>query len=84
MKEVDIDITEEFVTNELAKLLDEYAKEKDENKSKELKEKIDILKKIKIEILKGNEEIIKMIYRKKKKGILWVLMKKQEVYLKTY
>ncbi len=70
MKEVDIDITEEFVTNELAKLLDEYAKEKDENKSKELKEKIDILKKIKIEILKGNEEIIKMIYRKKKKGIL--------------
>ena len=31
MKEVDIDITEEFVTNELAKLLDEYAKEKDEN-----------------------------------------------------
>ena len=67
MKEVDIDITEEFVTNELAKLLDEYAKEKDENKSKELKEKIDILKKIKIEILKGNEEIIKMIYRE----VLW-------------
>lgn len=70
MKEEYAEIAQEIIEDELARIVNEYAVTKDETKSKKLKEKIDILKKIKIEVYNGNLSIIKMVLERKKKGII--------------
>ena len=74
MEETKIDINNEMAINivmdNIAKLTQEYSFEKDEQKSKELKEKINVLNKIKNEIYLGNKEIINRVLEKNEKGIL--------------
>ena len=70
MKEEYAEIAQEIIEGELARIVNEYAVTKDETKSRKLKEKIDVLKKIKIEVYNGNPNIIKMVLEKKKKGII--------------
>ena len=59
-----------IVTNEIAKIMDSYAIEKDKEKSQKSKEKIDLLQKIKDEIYIGNKNIIDRVLEKHKEGIL--------------
>ena len=66
----DIDIAEEIVVDELAILLNEYATTKDKSESNKLREKIDVMQQIKEEIYAGNQEVVKMIIKKKRIGIL--------------
>lgn len=70
--ELDIksDIAIDIVMNNIAALTNEYATTKDEKRSKELKEKINILNKIKDEVYLGNEDIILNVIKKGKEGIL--------------
>lgn len=70
--ELDIksDIAIDIVMNNIATLTNEYSTTKDENKSKELKEKINILNQIKNEVYLGNEDIILNVIKKGKEGIL--------------
>lgn len=70
MKEEYAEIAQELIEDELARIVNEYAVTKDEAKSKKLKEKIDVLKKIKKEVYNGNPNIIKMVLERKKKGII--------------
>ena len=80
MKEEYAEIAQEIIEGELARIVNEYAVTKDETKSRKLKEKIDVLKKIKIEVYNGNPNIIKMVLEKKKKGIIRLITKKQEKF----
>lgn len=70
--ELDIksDIAIDIVMNNIATLTNEYSKTKDEKRSKELKEKINILNKIKDEVYLGNQDIILNVIKKGKEGIL--------------
>ncbi len=70
--ELDIksDIAIDIVMNNIATLTNEYSTTKDKNRSKELKEKIDILNQIKNEVYLGNEDIILNVIKKGKEGIL--------------
>lgn len=70
--ELDIksDIAIDIVMNNIATLTNEYSTTKDEQRSKELKEKINILNKIKDEVYLGNEDIILNVIKKGKEGIL--------------
>lgn len=70
--ELDIksDIAIDIVMNNIAALTNEYSTTKDEQRSKELKEKINILNKIKDEVYLGNEDIILNVIKKGKEGIL--------------
>lgn len=74
MEETKIDINNEIAINivmdNIAKLTQEYSFEKDEQKSKKLKERINVLNKIKDEIYLGNKEIINKVLEKNEKGIL--------------
>lgn len=70
---MDIDVKNELaldiITNEIAKLFDEYAFNKDEEKNKKIEDKIKILEKIKEEIYLNNEKIIENVLEKQRKGI---------------
>ncbi len=70
--ELDIksDIAIDIVMNNIAALTNEYSTTKDEKRSKELKEKINILNKIKDEVYLGNKDIILNVIKKGKEGIL--------------
>ena len=70
--ELDIksDIAIDIVMNNIATLTNEYSTTKDEKRSKELKEKINILNQIKNEVYLGNEDIILNVIKKGKEGIL--------------
>lgn len=65
-KELALDI----IMNNIAKITQQYSIEKDKTKVKKLKEKVDILNKIKDEIYLGNLKIIDKVIKKYKKGIL--------------
>ena len=70
--ELDIksDIAIDIVMNNIAALTNEYSTTKDEKRSKELKEKINILNKIKDEVYLWNKDIILNVIKKGKEGIL--------------
>lgn len=65
-KELAIDI----VMNNIAAITKEYSGIQDKDKSTELREKINVLNKIKDEIYLGNLEIINKVIEKNRKGIL--------------
>lgn len=74
MEDVELDIQRELalniIMNNIAEFTREYSITKDKNKSTELKEKVDVLNKIKEEIYLGNTEIINKVIEKNKKGML--------------
>lgn len=59
-----------IIMNKIAEITNEYSITKEEIKSKELKEKVDILNKIKDEIYLGNIDIINNVIEKNRKGML--------------
>lgn len=74
MEDVELDIQRDLalniIMNNIAEFTREYSITKDKNKSTELKEKVDVLNKIKEEIYLGNTEIINKVIEKNKKGML--------------
>lgn len=74
MEDVELDIKRDLALNiimdNIAKLTREYSLTKDKETSIELKEKVNVLNKIKEEIYLGNIEIINKVIEKNKKGML--------------
>jgi len=58
------------ITKKIADLMNKYAIIKNSEESQKLKERISILQNIKDEIYKGNDNIIKKVLEKEKRGIL--------------
>lgn len=70
MKEEYVELATEIVEDQLATIMNEYAVSKNQQANKLLKQKIEILQQMKGEINKGNSNIIKMVLKRKKKGII--------------
>lgn len=74
MEDVELDIKRDLALNiimdNIAKLTREYSLTKDKETSIELKEKVNVLNKIKEEIYLCNIEIINKVIEKNKKGML--------------
>ncbi len=74
MEDIDLDINMErainIIMNNIAELTKKFSVTKDEKESNELKDKINILNKIKDEIYLGNENIIKKVIEKNYKGMI--------------
>ena len=68
MKEEYVELATEIVEDQLATVINEYAVSQQANKL--LEQKIEILQQMKGEINKGNSNIIKMVLKRKKKGII--------------
>lgn len=70
MKEEYIELATEIVEDQLATVINEYAVSQNQQANKLLEQKIEILQQMKGEINKGNSNIIKMVLKRKKKGII--------------
>ena len=70
MKEEYVEIATEIVEDQLATVINEYAVSQNQQANKLLEQKIEILQQMKGEINKGNSNIIKMVLKRKKKGII--------------
>lgn len=68
--EVNSDYAVDIISNSIAELTSIYSVEKDKVKSNKLKEKINILNKVRDEIYLGNAQMINKTIEKKKKGVL--------------
>lgn len=68
--DINSDMAIDIVTNNISELTKMYSITKDENESKQLQEKINLLNKLKDEIYLGNKEIINKVIEKNKKGML--------------
>lgn len=74
----------EIVEDQLATVINEYAVSQNQQANKLLEQKIEILQQMKGEINKGNSNIIKMVLKRKKKGIIWLIITKQEEFQKKH
>lgn len=74
MEDIELDIQKDLaldiITNNIAKTTREYSLTQDNEQSNKLKNKVDVLNKIKDEIYLGNIEIINKVIEKNRKGIL--------------
>ena len=70
MKEEYVELATEIVEDQLATVINEYAVSQNHQANKLLEQKIEILQQMKGEINKGNSNIIKMVLKRKKKGII--------------
>lgn len=70
MKEEYVELATEIVEDQLATVINEYAVSQNQQANKLLEQKIKILQQMKGEINKGNSNIIKMVLKRKKKGII--------------
>ena len=70
MKEEYVELATEIVEDQLATVINEYAVSQNQQANKLLEQKIEILQQMKGEIYKGNSNIIKMVLKRKKKGII--------------
>lgn len=70
MKEEYVELATEIVEDQLATVMNEYAVSQNQQANKLLEQKIEILQQMKGEINKGNSNIIKMVLKRKKKGII--------------
>ena len=70
MKEVYAELATEIIENELATAMNKYAVAQNQEDSKLIAKKIEVLQEMKVEIGKGNSNIIKMVLKRKKKGII--------------
>lgn len=68
--EVNLEKALEIVTDKIVLLTKEYSTQKEEKNNNELKEKLELLKKIRIEVYKGNKEIINKVIKKNKRGVI--------------
>ena len=70
MTEKYVELATEIVEDQLATVINEYAVSQNQQANKLLEQKIEILQQMKGEINKGNSNIIKMVLKRKKKGII--------------
>ena len=70
MKEEYVELATEIVEDQLATVINEYAVSQNQQANKLLEQKIEILQQMKGEVNKGNSNIIKMVLKRKKKGII--------------
>ena len=70
MKEEYVELATEIVEDQLATVINEYTVSQNQQANKLLEQKIEILQQMKGEINKGNSNIIKMVLKRKKKGII--------------
>lgn len=70
MKEEYVELATEIVEDQLATVINEYVVSQNQQANKLLEQKIEILQQMKGEINKGNSNIIKMVLKRKKKGII--------------
>ena len=70
MKEEYVELATEIVEDQLATVINDYAVSQNQQANKLLEQKIEILQQMKGEINKGNSNIIKMVLKRKKKGII--------------
>ena len=70
MKEEYVELATEIVEDQLATVINEYAVSQNQQANKLLEQKIEILQQMKGEINKGNSNIIKLVLKRKKKGII--------------
>lgn len=74
MKDIELDIQKDLaldiITNNIVKNTREYSVTQDKEKSDKLKDKVNVLNRIKDEIYLGNVEIINKVIEKNRKGIL--------------
>lgn len=70
MKEEYVELATEIVEDQLATVINEYAVSQNQQANKLLEQKIEILQQMKGEINKGNSNIIKMVLKRKKRGII--------------
>lgn len=70
MKEEYVELATEIVEDQLATVINEYAVSQNQQANKLLEQKIEILQQMKGEINKGNSNIIKVVLKRKKKGII--------------
>lgn len=70
MKEEYVELATEIVEDQLATVINEYAVSQNQQANKLLEQNIEILQQMKGEINKGNSNIIKMVLKRKKKGII--------------
>ena len=70
MKEEYVELATEIVEDQLATVINEYAVSQNQQANKLLEQKIEILQQMKGQINKGNSNIIKMVLKRKKKGII--------------
>ena len=70
MKEEYVELATEIVEDQLATVINEYAVSQNQQANKLFEQKIEILQQMKGEINKGNSNIIKMVLKRKKKGII--------------
>lgn len=70
MKEEYVELATEIVEDQLATVINEYSVSQNQQANKLLEQKIEILQQMKGEINKGNSNIIKMVLKRKKKGII--------------
>ena len=70
MKEEYVELATEIVEDQLATVINEYAVSQNQQANKLLEQKIEILQQMKGEINKGNSNIIKIVLKRKKKGII--------------
>ena len=70
MREEYVELATEIVEDQLATVINEYAVSQNQQANKLLEQKIEILQQMKGEINKGNSNIIKMVLKRKKKGII--------------
>lgn len=70
MKEEYVELATEIVEDQLATVINENAVSQNQQANKLLEQKIEILQQMKGEINKGNSNIIKMVLKRKKKGII--------------
>ena len=70
MKEEYVELATEIVEDQLATVINEYAVSQNQQANKLLEQKIEILQQMKGELNKGNSNIIKMVLKRKKKGII--------------
>ncbi len=69
-RSISLDEALEIVVGKIAEITREYSVEQDEKKADKLKEKLDLLESFKLEVYKGNTEIIKKILEENKKGVI--------------
>ncbi len=70
MRSEEINLALEIVNDRISQLMNVFSVEKDQAKSKEFAEKIDVLQKVREQVYLGNQEIIEKVILKKEEGIL--------------
>lgn len=58
------------ISEKIVEITKEYSTEKDQKKIDKIKEKLELLKRFRREIYKGNQDIINKVIKENKKGVI--------------